>query len=224
MSAMASGHDDVHVLHSWLCHLSEHGMKVLQDRKLILLFENSSLELCVHCIMGKQHRVNFKRHESHGKLKALELVYSDVCGPMNVKSLGGASYFVTFIDDYSRKCWLYPLSSKDQVFETFKKFKALVEKESERFIKCLQTDNGGEFCSSAFDSFCAENGIKRVKTVPYTAQQNGVIERMNRTIVETVRSMLSHSGLPKFFWAEAANTAVYLLNKSPSAPLNGDFP
>ncbi|XP_039125301.1 G-type lectin S-receptor-like serine/threonine-protein kinase LECRK1 [Dioscorea cayenensis subsp. rotundata] len=91
----ASEHDDVYVWHSRLGHLSEHGMNVLEDKKLIPLFENSSLELCVNCIMSKQHRVNFKRHESHGKLKVLELVYSDVCGHMNVKSLGGCGSFVS---------------------------------------------------------------------------------------------------------------------------------
>lgn len=78
--------------------------------------------------MGKQYRVNFQRHESHENLKTLELVYSDVCDHMNVKSLGGSSYFVTFLDNYFRKCWLYQLAPKDQVFENFKKFKACVEK------------------------------------------------------------------------------------------------
>jgi hypothetical protein len=212
------------VWHNRLGHLSERGMKVLQNENFIPSFDCSSLEFCVHCIMGKQKRVNFKRNESHRKLKSLELVYSDVCGPFNVKSLGGASYFVTFLDDFSRKCWIYPLASKDQVFETFKKFKTRVENEIEKTIKCLQTDNGGEFCSNEFDDFCARHGIRRVKTVPYTPQENGAIERMNRTIVERIRSMLSHSGLPKSFWAEAANTAVYIINRSPSMALDGDIP
>ncbi|KAJ4744606.1 Gag-Pol polyprotein [Rhynchospora pubera] len=222
--AMASEHGDMHMWHNRLCHLSERGMKVLQNENYIPSFDCSSLEFCVHCVMGKQKRVNFKRNESHRKVKPLELVYSDVCCPFNVKSLGGASYFVTFLDDFSRKCWIYPLSSKDQVLETFKNFKSRVEKESEKSIKCLQTDNGGEFCSNDFDNFCARNGIRRVKTVPYTPQENRVIERMNRTIVERIRSMLSHSGLPKSFWAEAANTAVYLINRSPSVALDGGIP
>ena len=147
-----------------------------------------------------------------------------MCVAHNVRSLGGALYFVTFLDDFSRKCWIYPLASKDQIFETFKMFKTRVENEIESTIKCLQMDNGGEFCSNDFVNFCARNGIRRVKTVPYTPQENGVIERMNRTIVERIRSMLSHSGLPKSFWAEAANTAVYLINRSPSVALDGGIP
>jgi transposase InsO family protein len=132
-------------------------------------------------------------------MKSLELVYSDVCGPFNVKSLGLASYSVTLLDDFSRKCWIYPLESKDQVFETFKKFKTRVENEIEKTIKYLQTDNGGEFCSNEFEFLCVRNGIRRVKTVPYISQENGIIERMNRTIVERIRSMLSHSVFQNYF-------------------------
>ena len=103
------------------------------------------------------------------------------------------------------------MKTKDQAFEKFKEWKTLVENQSGFKVKKLRTDNGLEFCNKAFDEFCSDQGIARHKTIPYTPQQNGVVERMNRTILERVRSMLNESGLPKVFWAEAVNTAVYLI-------------
>ena len=116
--------------------------------------------------------------------KVLELVHSDVFGPVNIKSLGGASYFVTFIDDASRKVWAYPMKNKSEEFGIFQKFHVTVERESNKLLKCLRTDNGGEYCSNAFKEYCNRFGIKHEKTVSGTPQQNGVTERMNRTIME----------------------------------------
>uniref|UniRef100_A0A2N9J8U9 Integrase catalytic domain-containing protein n=1 Tax=Fagus sylvatica TaxID=28930 RepID=A0A2N9J8U9_FAGSY len=155
---------------------------------------------------------------------AKDLVYSDVCGPIEVKSLGGNRYFVTFIDDASRKVWVYVLKTKDQVFQLFKKFHAMVEREKGKSLKCLRTDNRGEYTSNEFENYCSEYGIRHEKTVPGTPQHNGVAERINRTIVEKVRCMLRMAKLPKSFWAEAVQTACYLINRSPSVPLDFDIP
>ena len=87
-----------------------------------------------------------------------------------------------------------------------------------RKIKCLRTNNGGEFCSTEFDRFCKDYGIERHKTTPYTPQQNGVVERMNRTLTERARSMLSGVGLEQFFY-EVATTTCYLINRSPTSAL-----
>ncbi|GJY03409.1 retrovirus-related pol polyprotein from transposon TNT 1-94 [Tanacetum coccineum] len=108
-----------------------------------------------------------------------ELVHSDVW-QAPVLSLGGAKYFVSFIDDYSRRCWVYPIKKKSDVFEVFKVYKARVELDSGTKIKCLRTDNGGEYTGDEFDLFCKQEGIKRQFTTAYTPQQNGVAERMNR--------------------------------------------
>eukprot|EP00253_Pinus_taeda_P004299 PITA_04299 len=105
-----------------------------------------------------------------------------------------------------------------------KKFKILVEKESSCDIMTLRTDNGGEFCSSVFSTYCATHGIKRQFTTPYTPQQNSVVERRNRTVVEMARSMLQHKNIPNKFWAEAVFTAVYLLNRSPTQAVKGKTP
>ena len=151
----------------------------------------------------------------------LELVYFDVCGPLKVRSNGGALYFVTFIDDHSRKLWVYALKTKDQVLEVFKQFQALVERQTGKKLKCIRTDNSGEYCGP-FDEYCREQGIRHQKTPPKTPQLNGLAERMNRTLIERVRCLLSDANLPRSFWAEALYTVAHVINLSPSVPLQGD--
>ena len=146
------------------------------------------------------------------KENILELVYPDVCGTINVKSLGGASYFVTFIDDASKKVWAYPMKKKGEVFEIFQNFHVVVERETNKLLKCLRTKSGGEYCSNAFKNYCNRFGIKHQKTIPDTPQKNGTAERMNRTIIEKVRCMLSNSRLENNFWEEAIRTTCYLIN------------
>ena len=104
------------------------------------------------------------------KANILELVYSDVCGPTNVKSLGGASYFVTFIDDASKKVWAYPMKNKAEVFEIFQKFHVVVERETNKLLKCLRTNNGGDYCSNVLKDYYNRFGIKHEKIVPGTPQ------------------------------------------------------
>ena len=108
-------------------------------------------------------------------------------------------YYVSFIDDFSRKTFIYFLRKKSEVFNRFKEFKALVENQTEKKIKVLRTDNSGEFCGNDFEEFCKQCGIARQKTTPYTPQQNGVAERMNKTLMEKARSMLSGVGLAQQF-------------------------
>ena len=110
----------------------------------------------------------------------------------------------------------YVLKRKDQVFEKFLEWKALVEKSTGRKLKVLRTDNGGEYKSTEFMNYMKREGVRHEFTVPKTPEQNGVAERMNRTLVETARSMLADSKLPHKFWAEALSTAVYLRNRSPT--------
>ncbi|KAI4351083.1 hypothetical protein L6164_005468 [Bauhinia variegata] len=112
-------------------------------------------------------------------------------------SLGGAKYFVSFIDDYSRRCWVYPIKRKADVFSVFKMYKAQLELESGKKIKCLRSDNGGEYTSKEFAEFCDQEDIKKQFTTAYTPQQNGVAERMNRTLLKRTRAMLGAAGLEK---------------------------
>jgi transposase InsO family protein len=121
-------------------------------------------------------------------------------------------YTISFIDDYSRKTWLYFLKSKDEVFNKFKEFKALIENLSKRKIKILRSDNGGEYTSKEFVNFCKDVGIKRELTTPYNPQQNGVAEMKNITIMEAVKTMTHNQDLPMCLWAEATMTVVYVQN------------
>ena len=120
-------------------------------------------------------------------------------------SLGGASYFVSFIDDSTRKVWAYPIRTKDRVFSIFTDWLAMVENQTGRKLKCLRSDNGGEFKSEEFVKFCR---------APYSPEQNGIAEHMNRTIQECVVSMLQHSGLSDDFWGEALVMAIHIINMS----------
>ena len=134
-------------------------------------------------------------------------------------SLSSSRYFLSFTDDFSRISWIYFLKTKNQVFENFKEWKLMIEKQTDKKVKYLRTNNGLEFCGEVFNSFCRESGITRHKTVTYTPQQNGVAERLNRTIMEMVRCLLSYAILEETFWAEAAAYVVYTLNRSPHTSL-----
>jgi len=178
---------------------------------------------CLVCCEGKQSRYPFNRKGSRTS-KLLELVHADVCGPMEVKSIGGSRYFVIFEDDYSRMTFVYLIKTKDLVLECFKDFKNMVENQQNLRIKALRTDNGGEFCSQDFENLLTKAGIIHQKTNPYTPEQNGISEWMNRTIVEKARYLLFDAELEKRFWAEAVNTAVYLRNRSIASGLNDKTP
>jgi hypothetical protein len=171
-------------------------------------------DVCRGCALGKFTKASFPSSDTRSA-GILDLVHTDVCGPMTRKSLSGCEYYLTFIDDYSRKTWIYFLKAKSEVFKRFQEFRALVENQSGKRIKVLRSDNGGEYSSRQFIDFCAQHGIRRQMTVPYNPQQNGVAERKNRAITGATRSMLHDQSLPLYLWAEASATAVYLQNRSP---------
>lgn len=179
---------------------------------------------CITCAKGKIATKPFPKESSSRSQYLLELIHSDVCGPLRVSSAGGARYLLTFIDDKSRKNFIYLLKSKSEVFEKFKEFKSMVECETSRKIKKLRTDNGGEYMSKDFERFLKEAGIQHQTPPSYTPQQNGVAERANRTIMEMVRCLLLQSNLDHTFWGEAAKTAVYIRNRCPSKILGTKTP
>ena len=209
--------------HGRLGHLSKADITHLSRAGYIPKLSFSDHQFCEHCQYGKQvatsHPTAAPRESS-----PLDLVHSDVCGPMPHQSLGGASYFVSFIDDSTRKVWAYPIRTKDRVFSIFTDWLAMVENQTGRKLKCLRTDNGGEFKSEQFVRFCRERGIRREYTAPHSPEQNGIAERMNRTIQERIVSMLQHSGLSDGFSAEALLTEVHIINMSPTRPLGLQIP
>ena len=131
---------------------------------------------------------------------------------MQTQSIGGSFYFLAFIDDFSRKTWIYFLRNKSDTFSRFKEFKALTKKKFGKFIKVLRSDGGGEYDSHEFLDFCKHHGIQRQFTTRYTQQHNGFVERKNQTIMNMAHSILSHKKLSNEYWDEVVGCSVYLLN------------
>ncbi|KAK8652076.1 hypothetical protein V6N13_061100 [Hibiscus sabdariffa] len=146
----------------------------------------------------------------------LGLIHSDVCGPMNTQARGGFQYFITFTDDFSRYGYIYLMRHKSEALERFKEFKNEVQNQHGKSIKALRSDRGGEYLSQNFDELVKECGIVSQLTPPGTPQWNGVSERRNRTLLDMVRSMMSHTDLPTSFWGYALETAAFTLNRVPS--------
>ena len=133
----------------------------------------------------------------------MDYAHCDLWGPANPATMGGGKYFMSIIDYFSRKVWVFILKEKSEAFVRFREWCVEMKLKRGTMLKCLRTDNGLEFLSKDFEKFRKENGIQRHRTVPGNPQQNGVVERMNRTLLEKVRCMLFSSGLPKEFWGEA---------------------
>lgn len=185
---------------------------------------NQPDQLCEGCLLGKQPRKSFPKVSESRASRPLQLIHTDVCGPITPCYFGKNKYFVLFIDDFSRKTWVYFLKEKSEVLKYFKNFKALVEKESGLKLQVVRSNRGGEFTSKEFQEFCDANGIRRFLTAPGSPQQNGVAERKNRIILNMVRSMMKTKNMPKEFWAQAVDCAVYLLNRCMTKALTNKTP
>ena len=124
--------------------------------------------VCASCVLNKHHRDNFDKRASWHALGPLQLVHSDLCCPLSSPSFCGCKYFLTFIDDFSRRTWVYFLKLKGEVFDNFLAYKALVEKQSGHQIQSLRIDNGDEYVNNNFTSYCTTQGIQMQHIVPYT--------------------------------------------------------
>jgi hypothetical protein len=168
----------------------------MRNKGMVEGFPKCKLEVifCEHFIYGKQNWARFPSGATKEK-EILELVHSDVFGPITIPSLGGCSYYVSFIDDFSMNTWIYFLRKKSKVFNKFKEFKSLMEYKTVKKIKVLRIENGGELCGKDFKHFCNKCGISCQNTTPYTPQKNKFVERMNRALTNKERSMLSGARL-----------------------------
>uniref|UniRef100_A0A803PS03 Retrovirus-related Pol polyprotein from transposon TNT 1-94 n=1 Tax=Cannabis sativa TaxID=3483 RepID=A0A803PS03_CANSA len=219
--AINNANNDIQLWHLRLGHVSERGLIELDKQGLFQGGLNGKLGLCEECVYGKSCRVKFATSQ-HTTKEKLAYIHSNLWGPSRIKTLGGASYFISIVDDFSRKVWVFLLKSKDEAFNAFVNWKRLIENQTKCKIRKLKTDNGWEYCSKQFDEFCKEHGIARHLTVRDTPQQNGLAERMNRTLIERVRCMLKGASLDRTFWGEAVKTTCYLINRCPSVPLRQD--
>ncbi|CAN6541722.1 unnamed protein product [Malus baccata var. baccata] len=213
---------DAKMWHKRFKHLNFRSLKLLHSQEMVLELPEiqDSNDVCQGCVLVRHHRELFSKEITRRAHEPLELIHYDVCGPMKVPTTSGNRYFLTFIDDYSRMCWIYFMRNKSKVFGIFKKFRAMVELQCGYPLKKLRSDKGGEFTSTEFNAFCESIRMERQLTVSYTPQKNGVSERKNRTIVEMAKSMLHEKKLPYKLWGEAVNTAVYLLNRCSTSALN----
>ena len=210
---------DIEIWHKRIGHVNIQRLKSMQTESIVAGLPkfrvNGMQKVCEACQMGKQARYAFPRNAEVSN-RALEVIHSDVW-TTKAASLGGCHYYVSFIDDHTRKVWVY-------LFSHFKGFKAMVEKEKGMQIKVLRSDGGGEYFSEEFSDYLKEQGIQRKYSCRSTPQQNGVAERKNRHIAEVARAMLNEKKMPDYFWAEAVATAVYIMNRTPTAAVHGMTP
>ncbi|PSC67594.1 Retrovirus-related Pol poly from transposon TNT 1-94 [Micractinium conductrix] len=170
--------------------------------------------LCEPCTLGKQHRLPFNTSTSATKAP-LELLHTDLCGPLPVASAGGSLYFNTILDDFTGMSFVIPLRHKSDAADSIIHTVTMLQRQAGLPVKRVRSDNGGEFCNSTLSEFYTSQGVLHETTNPYSPQQNGKAERLNRTLWEKARPMLSDAGLPKHLWADAIVTANYLRNRSP---------
>ena len=214
LSYVANNAIDSVTWHARLGHIGKDRMARLARESLLGPLAKVDLPTCESCLMGKACRKPFGK--AIRATQALELVHSDICGPLNVKARHGASYFITFIDDYTRYGYVYLLTHRHEALDCFKRFVAEVENQKEKKLKSFRTDRGREYLSDQFRELCEEKGIRRQLTIPRTPQQNGVAERRNRTLLDMTRCMMAQANLPISFWGDAILTAAYILNRVPS--------
>jgi hypothetical protein len=190
--------DPYELWHRRMAHSHHGALRILREIVTgVPNFNTKHQELCKGCALGKYTNTVFPSSDSRAA-GILDLIHSNVYGSMSSASMNGCLYYVIFIDNFSRKSWIFFMKTKGHVFNRFQEFKALLENQTGRKIKVLRTDNGGEYTSKEFNDFCAGEGIRRELIVPYNTQQNGVAERKNKAIVGVARAMLHGQGMSLF--------------------------
>lgn len=209
-----STHNDncIHNLHRRMGHRDPVAIRRMASAGMIdglRIVECGITETCDVCMKGKMTRIPFPKKSLSESKAALDLIHTDVCGPMRTETPGGKRYFVTFMDDYSGFTYVHLLKHKSEVMDTMKQFIALCENKFGRKPKTIRSDRGGEYTGSKITDFTKSSGIQIQLTAAYSPQQNGRAERKNRTLVEMARCMLIDADLPYTFWGEAISTANY---------------
>lgn len=186
-------------------------------------FQPYNISDCSGCKLAKFSALPFNRSISVSSTP-FDLIHSDVWGPSPVATKGGFRYYVSFIDDHTRYCWVYLMKHRSEFFEIYTTFRALVKTQHSAVIKCFRCDLGGEYTSKKFCELFALDGTIHQTSCTDTPEQNGVAERKHRNIVETARSLLLSTSVPSVYWGEAVLTAVSLINTIPSSHISGFSP
>ncbi|GJW04705.1 putative ribonuclease H-like domain-containing protein [Tanacetum coccineum] len=208
--------DESKLWHRRLGHINFKNLNKLVKGNLVRglpskVFKND--HTCVACHKGKQHRASCKAKLERLITVPLHTLHMDLFGPTSVKSINHASYCLVITDDCTRFSWVFFLASKDETSGILQTFIRQIENQLSHRVKIIRSDNGTEFKNRDMLEFCGNKGIKQEYSNAKTPQQNGVAERMNRTLIEAARTMLADSLLPTTFWAEAVSTACYIFNR-----------
>ncbi|KAI3723909.1 hypothetical protein L2E82_35671 [Cichorium intybus] len=207
------------IWHKRLGHASEGVLKKIQKLGNI----GSSSEFCDSCIRAKQSRLPFPI--SFAKTaSSFDLIHVDIWGRYKHASLDGAYYFLSIVDDYSRGVWVYLMKTKSEASHYLMFFYNMIETQFGKRVKRIRTDNGSEFRSRHMLDFYATHGILLETSCPYTPQQNGVVERKHRHLLEMARALRFQASLPIEFWGECVLTAAYVINKLPTPVLENKTP
>lgn len=215
------------LFHYRMGHLNAFDMHKLISRQMVPGLKPTKIDtnarFCESCVYGKQTKTSFPPNRHSRSNRMLELIHTDVCGPMSELAWDGSRYFVTFTDDHSRMSMVYCIERKSEVLDKFKMFVSMAEAQHGCKVSKVRADNGGEYTSNDFKRFCNERGIQILYTVPYNPEMNSVSERLNRTLQEKARTMLLAGEIEWKFWNEAVYAANYLRNRSPTSAVGNQF-
>lgn len=219
VNAVTHGHSDncIHTLHRVFGHRDPDAIRKMASKQFIegmKIVECGIKETCETCVKAKMTRMPFPKESSSKTDEILDLIHTDVCGPMQTATPGGKRYIITIIDDYSRFTVIKLLSHKSEAESAIRQFVEFTKTKFGRKPKLMRSDRGGEYTGNQLKEYLSNEGIQTQLTAPYTPQQNGVAERKNRSIMEMARCMLTDAGLPKTFWGEAVSMAVYVQNRT----------
>ena len=227
-TSKVNGTRSLAIWHQRLCHLNYPTILAMDRTKAIsgMILQNKHVpDLCKGCVLGKNHRHSFdtppfrKPSSTPGYL-----IHVDICGPMAHVSLGGALYYLLFKDDFSGYWYIFCIAEKTDALRCLQDVYHEIFRENGNHLQIFRTDGSGEFTSKNFEAYLSQQGIRHKITAPYRPEQNGFCERDNRTIMESVCSILHTSGFPPSFWAEACHTVVYTLNQTGSRLIPGNTP
>ncbi|GJW41407.1 putative ribonuclease H-like domain-containing protein [Tanacetum coccineum] len=208
--------DEVVLWHRRLGHVNLKNINKLVQGNLVKGLPSKTFKIdhsCLACNKGKQHRASCKKVKERTIREPLELLHMDLFGPVSVESINKKKYCLVVTDDCSKFSWVFFLAYKDETYDMLHDLIVGLENRLRHKVKTIRCDHGTEFKNQLMNEFCAKKGIKREYSIARTPQQNGVAERKNRTLIEAARTMLADSLLPIQFWAEAVNTACYVLNR-----------
>jgi hypothetical protein len=218
--------DDAWLWHDWFGHVNFGALQQMGRRSMVRgLPQLAHVEqLCDVCVTTKHQRAPFPKQARYRADKPLELVHGDFCGPIMPATPRGRHYILLLVEDATRYMWVAFLAEKSSTPESIKKIQAAAESKCGRKLRVFCTNNVGKFTLASFPEYFAGQGVERHQLAPHTPQQNDVVEQRNQTVVAMVRALLKQRGMPAIYWAEALNTAMFLLNRSTTRALSDKMP